>query len=444
MIYRRCGCRDGDGRQYGLLPVSKQPTPQQLERACPKALADRRKPKHGKFGYYLNLGVKGEGKRRQVYVTKFATRREAEDAFAAAKGEVVAKTYVAPSKQRLGEYLDEWLPVKASTGRGLKPTTRADYARYIDTWVKPHRLGSMRLTDIEPSDVQRFLTDMDREGRGKVAQARCLAVLQSAFSTARRSRVVALDPTTGVEPPSHETPEVQAWTQDELERFLAIAGEHRLGALFTFAAFSGLRRGEVAGLRWSDVEWADKPGVLPMVNVRHTRIEVGGTKQANVQDSTPKSRAGRRRFQLPTRAAEALMAWEGQQISERATLGGDAQHDYVFTDETGEPIRPDTITKTFERLVAQADVRRLTFHGLRHGWVTMMVQAGHPLALVSMWVGHSSYSFTLARYGHLTDDLSRASGGALHDADSATAYTIGRSGLHISAQASEKPQASRL
>jgi hypothetical protein len=131
-LYRRCGCRDDDGKQ--------------LDSHCPKLTAD---PKHGTWGYYLSHGTDTKtGQRRQFRKAGFKTKREAGSALAELKTKLDKGTYVKPTTRTLGEYAREWLPRRQRTDKGLKPTTVAGYKRYITDDIAPSALGQMKLTPI--------------------------------------------------------------------------------------------------------------------------------------------------------------------------------------------------------------------------------------------------------------------------------------------------------
>src|SRR5688500_3266338 len=128
-VYRRCGCRDETGRQYGP--------------SCPH-LTD---PKHGAWGYYLSHGTDPKtGRRRQFRKTGYPTKRDAQSALAELRTSLDRYTYTAPTAVLLGAYAIEWLPRRQTTGGGLKPTTAASYERYIHDDIEPSPLGGMRLT----------------------------------------------------------------------------------------------------------------------------------------------------------------------------------------------------------------------------------------------------------------------------------------------------------
>jgi integrase len=382
-VYRRCGCRDENGKQLG--------------NNCPQ-LSDS---KHGTWGYYVNAGKDPRtGKRLQHRKTGFPTRKAAQTA----RNEVAAKvdkgTFVAPTKESFAEYLDKWLPRRANTGEGLKPTTLANYERYIRNDIKPSELGAMMLTDIRTFHINDFLAGLTEAGRGAVTVRRVAAVVQSAMRDAARSRRVELNPATGLELPSVGKKKMQIWEPEQVGLFLDVAAGHRLGPLFELDMFTGLRRAEIVGLRWEDVD-------LPArrLTVRNTRVQAD--KKIVEQEDT-KTDAGKRIVELDDRAVGALIAWQIQQSAEAEQWGELwAGTGHVFTYDDGQPLKPQYVTRLFEKLRTAAGLPKLTFHGARHEHASLLIAGGADIAIVSKRLGHSSLSITSDLYTHLIGSASR-------------------------------------
>jgi integrase len=330
----------------------------------------------------------------------FATRKAAQ----MARNDVAAKvdkgTFVAPAKESFAEYLDNWLPRRAATGEGLKPTTLATYERYIRNDIKPSALGAMLLTDIRTYHVNDFLAGLSEAGRGAVTVRRVAAVVQSAMRDAARSRRVEVNPATGLELPTVSKKKMQIWEPEQVGAFLDAAAGHRLGPLFELDMFTGLRRAELVGLRWADVD-------LPArrLTVRNTRVQAD--KQIVEQEDT-KTDAGRRIVELDDRAVGALIAWRLQQTAE-AEQWGDlwASTGHVFTYEDGIPLKPQYVTRLFDKIRVQAGLPKLTLHGARHEHASLLIAAGADIAIVSKRLGHSSLTITSDLYTHLIGSASR-------------------------------------
>ena len=194
------------------------------------------------------------------------------------------------------------------------------------------------------------------------------------------------------------------WRPDELRTFLSVTADEPLGPLFRVAAMTGMRRGEVCGLRWSDVD-LDKA----RLEVRHqlTVVRAPGAPNGGLlfSDRTKTDR-GRRSIDLDPGTVTVLRKQERRQKEHRLAMGAGwaNEHGLVFTEPNGRPLDPESVAKTFERRVARAHLPRIRFHDLRHTHVAHLIAAGEQPLLIARRLGHASSSFTMDRYGHLFED----------------------------------------
>ncbi|MDQ0275732.1 integrase [Arthrobacter silviterrae] len=401
-VFRRCACRDENGKQYGA--------------SCPKL----ENPKHGSWGYYVAGGIDPITRKRIQYrKTGFSTQKAAREARNDVASKVDRGTYIAPTRETLATYLDAWLPRRAATGQGLRQTTVDNYRRYIDNDIKPSPLGAMALTDIRRFHINEFLGSLTAAGRGATTVRRVAAVLQGSLRAAARSNRIDHNPATELELPTVDSGEVHAWEPAEVGVFLDEAAKHRLGALFEVAMFTGLRRGELLGLRWTDVDLIKRT-----ISVRNNRVQAKG----QVVENPTKTASGRRTVDLDDRSVGAFVALQILQAQEQ-TDGQEAYtaSGYVFTMEDGRPLKPQYATRLFDRIRVNAKLPKLTLHGSRHEHAALMIASGVDIAVVSKRLGHSSISITSDIYGHLIGSASRdaAQGAAaLVPARSSGAHTV--------------------
>lgn len=388
-VFRRCGCRDSQGRQYGVLP--EDPSPAQLTRACPDMLRDDKSGKgHGRWSYRISAKFDPvTKKRRQINGPTFKTKSEAQKARNLAIVKVDTGTFITPSKETFAEYLPGWLERRRTTGDGLQPSTYSNYKRYVHRDLVPSGLGSMKLGDIRRYHINAFIQQLIEDGRGAVTVRRIVAVIQGSLKAATASDRIASNPATMLELPKVDHKEFEPWEAEQVGEFLDTAGEHRLGSIFEVAVFTGLRRGELLGLRWEDVDLERRE-----VIVRRSRSTYG--------EGPTKTDSGRRRVALDDRAVGVLQAWEIVQHLEADSWGSDCvPSGYVFTYANGGPVKPQYVTRLFEKLRKKADLPAMTFHGLRHQQASLQLAAGTPLAVVSKRLGHSSIGITADIYSHL-------------------------------------------
>ena len=219
------------------------------------------------------------------------------------------------------------------------------------------------------------------------------------MKTASSDDLIDHNPGLGIKLPIVQEKEHTWWQPEEIGVFLDTAVKHRLGPLFEVTMFTGLRRGEAIGLRWSDVDLTRR-----VIIIRNNRTQAG----ADIVEGAPKASSGRRVLDIDDTVAGVLIGWKLTQQQE-AQQWGEAWTDsgYVFTYENGEPLKPQYATRLFETLRTQANLPKLTFHGQRHESASLMIASGTDIAVVSKRLGHSSLQITSDMYGHLIGSASR-------------------------------------
>ncbi|MGN6763145.1 MAG: tyrosine-type recombinase/integrase [Leifsonia sp.] len=414
-IYRRCGCRDREGKLYAALPVGAGPDAK--AKTCPNLLRD---PKHGSWGYSISGGIDpATGKRIQPRKMGYSTKAEAQKARAATLTELASGRWKGHQTITVGEYLTSWLERRADA---LRPSTYLMYSNYVKNDIAP-AIGRIKLSELRRAQVDRFVQDLVRAGRGATTVRRIHATLSSALSAAERLDLVDFNAASKITLPSAQKPKLNVWEPSETATFLKAASSHRLGALFEMEVRTGLRRGELCGLRWADVD---------LVNAEiFARVQL--TQVASVVAEGPiKTSAGQDRvIALDQQAVGALMMWRLQQDAEREKWGQAAytESGRVFTYENGEQLKPDYVSGLFDSIVAKAGLRDIRFHDLRHIHASMLIAKNVPLAVVSKRLGHSTISVTSDLYGHMLRDANRQAADAVSEmlasVDEHTALTRG-------------------
>jgi len=287
----------------------------------------------------------------------------------------------------------------------LRPTTARSYRMHLDGYLVPH-LGRLPLGDLRVHHVDAMLDAVRKANAtsarpvGPATQRRIVATLRSALADAVQNRLLSWNPASHAKIGKATRPKVDPWSTTEVGAFLdAVAGE-RDGALWHLAVFSGLRRGELCGLRWSDVE-LDATRIV----VREQATQVGHS----VVYGPPKTASGERVVDLDDVTVAVLRAHRAGQAAERLAWGpAYVDSGRVFTRENGEALHPETVTRRFARLVAAAGLRRVRLHDLRHGFASLALAAGVPLAVISKRLGHSSIAITSDTYSHLLEGMGKA------------------------------------
>lgn len=340
---------------------------------------------------HVGYGEDGKQKRKTVYGK---TQREVREEMDAIKGKLAAGTYN-DNHLTVGAYLDEWLSYKKLE---VKARSYQYYADYVRRYVRP-QVGRVKLANLKPLHVQRMMKETT-DGVSADAANKAHGVLKSALKRAVRLGLIYSNPVEAVDKFKHEPKEAKLWSAEEVWRFLETAQKHRLYAAFYLALTTGMRHGEVLGLRWQDVEGDVLTVWQSVVNVKGARYEV----------STPKTRRGVRRVALDPDTLDVLREHRAKQDAEREYLG-DAWEDsgHVFTNELGGVLFPRNFDRVWYALQEQAGVTRVRFHDLRHLHVSLLVvERGLDARTVADRVGHTDPSFTLKRYSHMFEKQRKA------------------------------------
>jgi len=366
-----------------------------------KAATPQRDERTGAWGFVFDLPGGPDGERRQIRRRGFKTKREAQEALDKLRVSSREGTFVEPSRLTVAGYLDGWTAGLATSGRS--PSTVDGYTRHLRTHVRP-ALGGVRLTALTARDLDqlyaRMLAEGRRNGKGGLSPRMVRyvhVILSKALSDAVRKRLIVRNVALDADPPSAKStraPEMGWWTPDELATFLrSVAGED-LFALFRTVAMSGMRRGEVCGLRWCDLDLD-----AARITVRQQLIVVDHLLMFRER---PKSDHGRRSIELDVETIRILREHRRAQLQRRLAVGEEwGDRDLVFCGPAGEPLDPESVAKVFDRRVARSGVKRIRFHDLRHTHVAHLIAARQDALVISKRLGHASVSFTYDRYGHL-------------------------------------------
>lgn len=375
------------------------------------------------YAVVVELGRDPEtGKRRQKWHSGYRTRKEAERARVELLGRVDTGTYVETSKQTLSGFLAEWL---VSIEPTVRPATLYSYRRNMGLHVEPY-IGATPLQKIDAGTLNglyaRLLADGRRDRTGGLSKRSVRyvhTILHRALSDAVRWERLLRNPADAATPPSataSERPEMTTWDAKTLRSFLdASAAENdRYRAAWYLLATTGMRRGEVLGLRWADVDLT-----AATASIRQTVITV----KRSVQFGTPKTAKGRRQISLDAGTVAVLREHRARQLEERLLMGaGWADHDLIFTKVDGAPLHPERFSREFDRRVARYGLERIRLHDLRHTWATLALGAGVHPKVVQERLGHANVSITLDVYSHATPAMSAAA------ADTVAAAVFGSPG----------------
>lgn len=365
--------------------------------------------KRGKTSYEIRVySHRDSATGKEVWVRRTVrcrTEREARRIEAQIKSALAEGRYMEPAKVTLAEYLSQWLESYAKAN--VRPTTYAMYEMLIRVHIAPV-LGSIPLAKLRPLDIQKFYASELSRGLAPKSVKHIHEVLRVALRTAIRWGLIQQSPVDSVEPPRVPDKPPTIWTQEQCTNFLTVAAEHRLFAAFFLALTTGLRRGELLGLMWQDV------------NFEHAYI--------TIQRALVPTREGLRLQELKTASSRRLVAlpevtvrvlqkhWHNQMQERKLFAEMYEDHGLVFCTEQGKPIHPRNFKRTFDGLIAKAGVPRIRIHDLRHTHATLLLAAGIHPKVVAERLGHAEVTTTLKVYSHVLPSLQYEAANAIERA----------------------------
>jgi integrase len=344
------------------------------------------------------------GKRRQKWHSGYPTKRAAERALAEMVSSVHSGTFIELTNEMLVEHLTEWLTAIEPT---IRPATHYSYSRNMRLHVVP-RLGSVQLRRVDGGMLNGLYAELLSSGKcsngGGGLSPRTVryihTILHRAFKDAVRWGRLARNPADAADPPrasADNRPAMKTWTAEQVRIFLDYIAKHRLFAAFLLLATTGMRRGEVLGLRWSDLDLAvGRVSVVQTVIVINHQVRIG----------SPKTAAGRRTVALDPFTVTALREHRQRQLAERLLMGaGFTDHGLVFCRPDGAPLHPERFSRTFSEQAAKAGLPPIRLHDLRHTWATLALTAGVHPRVAQERMGHSTVGITLGTYSHVAEGM---------------------------------------
>jgi integrase len=368
------------------------PAPKPGQPKCPGKSCDH------PYAYWLDQPRGEDGKRRQVTRSGFKTKKAAEAALAKALAGVDDGTFTRPDAMTVADHLRTWL-----AGLDRKPATLEAYRRVVERHLVP-ALGRLRMQHLTPPQIKAaYRALQDDKGLSPTTVQLVHQVLSKALSDAVDDGLLGANPAGKVRAPARDTPEMHTWSREQASAFLRHVEGERLAAMWRLFLTAGMRRGEVAALRWQDVDL--ERGSL---SVRQTGNMIGNVWTVGTPKGRKDASAKTRRLSLDAGTVEALRRHRTLQLQERMAWGGDWQdHGLVFVREDGAPLNPSTIGQQLTVRARHAGLPHVRVHDLRHTYATLALEAGVHPKVVSERLGHANIGITLNLYSHVTEGMDR-------------------------------------
>ncbi|MFW6020411.1 MAG: tyrosine-type recombinase/integrase [bacterium] len=350
-----------------------------------------------KWKIVIDLGYDEEGKRIRKYKTVNLPKPEARDLMHELEKKYKEGQNI-DDNIKLSTHLKEWIDTHSSE---ISPTTEESYRNQINAYLIPH-LGDIKLKDLNTKTIDDFYTKMLLEGKKKgegglsKRSVRYLhTILNKALKKADSWDRLKKNPAEGTSPPKRQRNKNKKINPEHLIEIITLAEEEIYREIYEFALRTGLRRGEILGLTWSDIFWERR---LISVNKTLVRLDHKGfvLKDLTKNDTAYTIPAGEKVIDLLEKRKEKQEKYK-KQLKDNYKDDG-----FIFCWEDGSLIDVDTVTHSFKRYAVKAGYEQYTFHDLRHGFATIQVLAGTHTKTLQRLLGHKTKQVTDDQYSHIT------------------------------------------
>lgn len=338
---------------------------------------------------------KPSGERYQIK-RRLDTYQQAKAALDKLEGQKSAGTIIERSRETVAELLREWMASNEKHDNWT-PCTIESYSRSVEKEIIPI-IGAVSVQKLTYSVLQDFhdelLARKRDQGRKGVRTVRIAhQCLLGALSDAVQRGIITTNAVERVKLPRNDKAEQKTWTPEQTRHFLSVAARSAYGPLWIIVAATGMRRGEVLGLRWCDVDFD-----AGTISVRQTVVDVRGKPYIK---ATPKTRAGQRTIPIQTIILDELRAHRTAQKVRRVAVGEDwNDHGLVFAANNGNPISPRNAAREYTRLVKESGLPYIRIHDQRHSFASSAIEGGADIKAVSEILGHTDVRTTLNIYAH--------------------------------------------
>src|SRR5215208_6007859 len=360
------------------------------------------KRKDGRYMARYTIETPEGPKRKTIYGRKY---KEVEKKLVEARGDAARGLVFDADNLRLGEYLDRWLA--DSVADTVRPTTFERYEQIVRLHIRP-ALGSLKLKNVTPAHVRGLYREKLEVGLSPRTVQYIHVTLHKALKQAVADGLIPRNATEAVKPPQVTKEEIRPLTAEQVKvLFEAVRGD-RLESLYILAVHTGLRQGELLGLKWDDVDLE-----AGMLQVRRTLTTAKGGPVLRA----PKTKSSRRTVKLSQTALKALRSHLERQLPE-IDQAGDlwSENGLIFASASGEPLKRHYITtQRFKPLLKRVGLPQVRFHDLRHTCATLLLTKNVNPKVVSELLGHASIAITLNTYSHVLPNMQSEAAAAMEE-----------------------------
>ncbi|UOY92868.1 site-specific integrase [Ectobacillus sp. JY-23] len=350
--------------------------------------------KRGKtWTYVVDIGYdEVTGKRKQKNKGGFKRQKDAQAALNKVLTEIEEGSYLEPSKEKLSAFIDLWLEGKKMN---LKESSYELYRRYAQTYITP-KIGAVTLEKLKPSHIQKLYNEM-AQTHSPATVNKVHKILKGVLDQAVNFKYLRDNPALRVEKPKEEKRSVTVWDEKQVQHFLDIVKKSRYYIVFLLAVTTGMRRSEILGLRWQDIDFDQGT-----ISIRQT------LSAQNKLLATAKTASSQRSIDLDANTLIALKEHRVRVLKEKMRQGSAYYDlDLVCCTTTGKILHNESLWSLWSAYVKESKLPRIRFHDLRHTHATLMLRAGVHPKVVAERLGHTNVSITLNTYSHVVKGMQK-------------------------------------
>jgi len=353
--------------------------------------------------FYMVINTKNPaGKRKQKWIpTGLSTKgnkRKAEQQLNALLTEYTNAGYVEPSKILFCDFISDWVEMSKPK---LQATTLMNYVHMLGKHIYPYfQASGLQLKGVTPDSIQRYYSAKIAEGLSPNTVIKHHGIIRSALQYAVKSRLIKENPCNFVDRPKRKKYVGEFYNADEIKQLLEVSKGTPIEVPIFIAAYFGLRRSEVLGLRWSAIDTSNK--VLTVCHKVVRAIEDG--RLVNIATDDLKTESSYRVLPLDERLQEFFTTVKRRQKWNMQVCGNSYNTeylDYVCVNDMGDLINPDHVTGLFVKIIKRHSLKRIRFHDLRHSCASLLLSLGYSMKEIQEWLGHSNYQTTANLYSHV-------------------------------------------
>lgn len=339
------------------------------------------------------------GKRKQILRRGFESKQVANDEMIRLKAEILENEFLDLTHMTYGKYMEEWFQERKSR---LQASTFETHSIFYRNVIKP-RLGLLKLQQIAPMQIQKFVNDLvnDTSYSGHTIHL-IFRIVSASLKKAKILKLIKDDPSIGITLPKIKRKEINVWSLDQINFFISEAKKikrlTRCYIGFLMSIFTGMRQGEILGIRWKDIDFESQTIFVRQTLTQNAEIKAGAKNEASV-----------RSIHIPSKLVDELRTHRKQILEEKLLLGSSyTDLDLVICTKGGNPMIPRNFRKEFYNLTEKIGLPKIRFHDLRHTHATILIQQNVNVKLISERLGHADIETTLNTYSHVLPDMQKS------------------------------------